>query len=99
MDLYRPGVPGTLAPAASDRFRPPLLRYLFERSPVSIEACRLARQLLPALDHDVDILRIKLHSVSDAFREFRGREGSAGTEEWVIDQLAASQVIQNWLAH
>jgi hypothetical protein len=45
-----------------------LLRDLIERPRVAVKRGFFPGQLLPALDDDVDVLRIKLDAVADAFR-------------------------------
>jgi len=40
--------------------------YLFESTAIRLENCLLPGELLPAFDHHVDVLRIELHSATDA---------------------------------
>jgi hypothetical protein len=51
-----------------------LLRDDIERPAVTIEGRLFAGQLLPAQDHDVDVLWIKLDAVAKSFSQLRGRE-------------------------
>ena len=63
--------------------------------PVVIESGFLARQCLPALNDDVDVLRIQFDSITDALGQFGGRKRRARTEEWIVNQFAEPEVIQN----
>jgi alpha/beta superfamily hydrolase len=56
----------------------------------------LAGQGLPALDNDVNVLRVEFQTVADALGEFGGGEGRPTAEEGVVDQLAAVQMISRW---
>jgi alpha/beta superfamily hydrolase len=51
---------------------------------------------LPALDNDVNVLRVEFQTVADALGEFGGGEGRPTAEEGVVDQLAAVQMISRW---
>ena len=67
-------------PAAFDSFRAAssISFHLLESSAIRLELGLLASQLLPALDHDVNILRVKLKSVTDTFGQFSaGKRGAA----------------------
>src|SRR5689334_83048 len=72
---------------------------LTERPAVAIERRGFPGQSLPAHDHDVDVLWIKLHSATNAFRELRRGECRATTKERIVDKLATFGVIQNRAAH
>src|SRR5260370_5767583 len=72
-----------------------LQRDFFKGSAVAVERCLLASQLLPALDHYIDIFGIKLHAIAGSFRQLCGRECRAASEERIIDQLATPEVVQD----
>ena len=90
-----------LAAAALDsrKLLPAFRRDLIERSSITIERGMLPRQQLPALHYDVNIPRIKLHTIADALRHFRCGQRGPGAEEGVIDQLAVLGVIENRTSH
>src|SRR5579863_5010487 len=72
---------------------------LVERSAIAIERCRSTLELLPTLNHDVDIFRIELDPTANAARQFRGRKRGAAAEKRLVHQLAALSVIQNRPTH
>ena len=80
-----------LAVAAGDSCRDPHTFgfHLFERPPISIERCFQAREPLPSLDDNIDVLRIELQSVADALRQLRCGERRARCQEMDLeDQFA-----------
>ena len=91
------------SPGGSERFTAATFRRssrdLLERSAVAVERGFLARQRLPALDHDVHVLRIQLDSAADALGEFRGRQRRAAAQERLVHQFAALGVVQDRAPH
>ncbi len=88
------GVPGKdqrfyfrdLAVAASDSCRDlhAFSFHLLERPTIAVECCLSAREPLPSLDDNVDVLRIELQSAADALRQFsRGERGAASKKRLV----------------
>jgi len=74
------------------------LRELGE-GPTVVELGFLHGQLLPTLDDDVDVLRIEFDPIADSFRQFRGCERGAATEEWIVNQFTTPEVVQDRAPH
>src|SRR5438105_10478574 len=72
---------------------------LRERRAAHAQCGRLAREVLPALDYEIGVLRIKLQSVTGALGQFCRDQGRAGSEEGIVDNAATLGVIQDWAAH
>ena len=87
--MRRPVRQRVAKPAPFDScFNPDALGFdLLERAAVRLERGLFAGELLPALDDDVDILRIKFDPVADALSEFRCPECGAATQERIVNQL------------
>src|SRR3954453_19491990 len=77
----------------------PLFGHLFERAAVVFEFCLLARKSLPALQDDVNILRVELDSAADPLREFRGGQRCPAAKEGLVHQLPTLYVVQDWAPH
>src|ERR1700680_4901330 len=77
------------------RFSVTFWRNLGERSAISVELGLLPSQLLPALDDDIDVLGIKLHSVADPLVQLRGRECGAGAQERIVNEFSAPEMVQD----
>ena len=90
-----------LAAAANNsrRLLPPFLRHFIERPAIDVELCLPVGQCLPALHHNINVLRIELNPVTDALRQFCRRERCAGTKERVINEFAAPKVVENRAPH
>ena len=58
-----------------------------------------ARQPLPPLDNDVNVLRIELQSAADALGQFSRGERGAAAKKWLVDQVAKLGVIQDRATH
>src|SRR5262249_17018368 len=58
-----------------------------------------AGELLPALNDDVDILRVELRAVADALRHVGGDQRGARPKEGIVDRGATLSVIQDGPAH
>src|SRR5258706_13369215 len=65
----------------------PFLPNVVERPPVAVELGFLAAQRLPALDDDIDVLRVEFQSQADALGEFRGGACGAAAKEWLGPQF------------
>ena len=66
-------------------------------SPSSVASLPL--QFLPALDDDVNVLRIELDAVADALGEFGGGQRGAAAQERLVHQLAPLGVVQDRAPH
>src|ERR1035437_524052 len=89
-----------LAAAALDSYRDSH-SFGFDRleGPPAVKRCFSTRQRLPALDHNIAILRVKLDAEANALGEFCSRERGATAEERVVHQFAAARVIENRPPH
>src|ERR1035438_6534983 len=65
---------------------PAFLGDLLERAPVAVEDRLLARQRLPAFDHDVNVLRVQLEAQADALGQFGRGERCAATQKRIVDR-------------
>ena len=74
-----------LAAAVLDSFHAtsPISLHLFEILAVRLELGVLAGELLPPLDHYVDILRIEFEPVTDTLGQFGSRKSRATSQERV----------------
>src|SRR5262249_27290178 len=77
----------------------PFLRDLIQRAPVALECRLLPRQALPPLHDDIDVFRIQLEAVADALGYLRGGERRPAAEEWVVNEFATPEVVQDWASH
>src|ERR1035441_7537642 len=86
--------------AASNSYcaSPAFLGDHLERSPIALQRGVLAGQGLPALDNDVNVLRVEFQPVADALGEFGGSERGTRSEEGLVHQLAALQMVQDGAA-
>jgi hypothetical protein len=84
-----------LAAAVLDSFCDSGPRFfdLLEGAAIAFERCLFTTQQMPALTDHVDVLGIKLQTVADAFRQPRSRERGAAAKEWIINELAAREMI------
>src|ERR1039458_7213067 len=87
------------APRNSCRDSHPRVLDSLECLAAGAERRLLARQVLPALDDDIDILWIEFDSVADALGLFGGDQCRATPEKRIVHRLAAFRVIQNRLAY
>ena len=72
---------------------------LFEGTTVAVERCFFASQLLPALDDDIDILRIKLDPATHPLGQLCRGKCRAAAEERIVHEFAAPRVIQDRPPH
>ena len=92
--------PTTLCPfQRSSSPPPPPPPPLSKRPCHRLRALLPSRSMLPALNHDIHVLWIKLDAVTDTFRDFRRGERRSAAKEWVVYQFAAPEMIQNRAAH
>ena len=63
-------------------------RQFLKRGTVTVKPCRLASELLPALNDDVTVPWIDFHHPAVATHRLRGYERRAGTSEKIYHQVA-----------
>src|SRR5262249_9862957 len=79
--------------------RESLGRHFRERAAIAIERGFFARERLPTLDDDVCELRVEFHAEANALRHLGCGKRGAATEERIVNEIAAFDVIQNRAAH